>query len=57
MWRYIWRHNIPYNTLHDHGYPSIGCIPCTTAIDGQQADERSGRWRGTGKVECGLHAR
>ncbi len=57
VWRYIWRHNIPYNTLHDHGYPSIGCIPCTTAIDGQGADERSGRWRGTGKVECGLHAR
>ena len=57
VWRYIWRHSIPYNTLHDHGYPSIGCIPCTASVNGQSADERSGRWRGTGKIECGLHAR
>ncbi len=57
VWRYIWRHSIPYNTLHDHGYPSIGCIPCTSSAGGAAADERSGRWRGTGKVECGLHAR
>ena len=55
VWRYIWRHGIPYNLLHDHGYPSIGCIPCTTPIDGSTPDERAGRWRGTGKVECGLH--
>jgi phosphoadenosine phosphosulfate reductase len=57
VWRYIWRHGIPYNPLHDHGYPSIGCIPCTTSVDGQGASERDGRWRGTGKVECGLHDR
>ncbi len=57
VWRYIWRHGIPYNPLHDHGYPSIGCIPCTTSVSGQASDERAGRWRGTGKVECGLHAR
>ena len=57
VWRYIWRHGIPYNTLHDHGYPSIGCVPCTTSVNGMQADERSGRWRGTGKIECGLHGR
>jgi phosphoadenosine phosphosulfate reductase len=55
VWRYIWRHGIPYNPLHDHGYPSIGCIPCTTSVNGQAADERAGRWRGTGRVECGLH--
>jgi phosphoadenosine phosphosulfate reductase len=55
VWRYIWRHGIPYNLLHDHGYPSIGCIPCTTPVDGSVPDERAGRWRGTGKVECGLH--
>jgi phosphoadenosine phosphosulfate reductase len=56
VWRYIWRHGIPYNPLHDHGYPSIGCIPCTASVTGAAADERSGRWRGTGKLECGLHA-
>jgi phosphoadenosine phosphosulfate reductase len=54
VWRYIWRHGIPYNPLHDHGYPSIGCVPCTNPV-GSGADERSGRWRGTGKEECGLH--
>jgi phosphoadenosine phosphosulfate reductase len=57
VWRYIWTHNIPYNPLHDHGFPSIGCKPCTTSVQGDGADERSGRWRGTGKIECGLHGR
>jgi phosphoadenosine phosphosulfate reductase len=57
VWRYIWRHGIPYNPLHDHGFPSVGCIPCTTSVNGLGTDERAGRWRGTGKVECGLHAR
>jgi len=57
VWRYIWRHGIPYNTLHDHGYPSIGCVPCTTSVNGTSSDERAGRWRGTGKIECGLHGR
>jgi len=57
VWRYIWRHGIPYNTLHDHGYPSIGCVPCTTSVNGTSPDERAGRWRGTGKIECGLHGR
>ena len=33
VWRYIWRHGIPYNPLHDHGYPSIGCVPCTASVD------------------------
>jgi phosphoadenosine phosphosulfate reductase len=54
VWRYIWRHGIPYNPLHDHGYPSIGCVPCTASVE-SGADERTGRWKGTGKVECGLH--
>jgi phosphoadenosine phosphosulfate reductase len=56
VWRYIWRHGIPYNPLHDHGYPSIGCMPCTQSVTGEASDERAGRWRGTGKIECGLHA-
>jgi phosphoadenosine phosphosulfate reductase len=54
VWRYIWRHDIPYNPMHDHGYPSIGCVPCTSSVDSGE-DERTGRWKGTGKVECGLH--
>jgi phosphoadenosine phosphosulfate reductase len=54
VWRYIWKHSIPYNTLHDHGFPSIGCVPCTSPIE-EGSDERSGRWKGTSKVECGLH--
>ena len=54
VWRYIWKHSIPYNTLHDHGFPSIGCVPCTNPIE-EGSEERSGRWKGTGKVECGLH--
>lgn len=54
VWRYIWKNSIPYNPLHDHGFPSIGCVPCTSSVsDG--TDERSGRWTGTGKIECGLH--
>ena len=55
VWRYIWRHDIPYNPLHDHGYPSIGCVPCTSSVDSGE-DERTGRWKGTGKVECGIHS-
>ena len=40
--------------MHDRGYPSIGCWPCTKAVtDGE--DERAGRWSGTAKTECGLH--
>jgi phosphoadenosine phosphosulfate reductase len=54
VWRYIWKHSIPYNPLHDHGFPSIGCMPCTHAVS-DASDERAGRWKGTGKVECGLH--
>ena len=54
VWSYIKDHKIPYNTLHDKGYRSIGCWPCTKAIsDGQ--DERAGRWEGFDKTECGIH--
>lgn len=54
VWDFILRHDVPYNPLHDRGYPSIGCWPCTAAVgDGQ--DERAGRWAGSGKKECGLH--
>ena len=48
------RENIPYNPLHDQGYTSIGCWPCTRAVMFGE-DERAGRWSGTAKTECGLH--
>jgi 3''-phosphoadenosine 5''-phosphosulfate sulfotransferase (PAPS reductase)/FAD synthetase and related enzymes len=53
---YINRYNVPYNALHDKGFPSIGCAPCTRAIkDGE--DDRAGRWwwEESVKKECGLH--
>ena len=56
VWDYLREHRVPYNELHDHGYPSIGCQPCTRAID-QGEDPRAGRWwweNGAAK-ECGLH--
>ena len=54
VWKVVLEEKVPYNSLHDQGYPSIGCQPCTTAVaDGE--DERSGRWRGKVKKECGLH--
>lgn len=55
VWKMITDHDIPYNALHDQGYPSIGCWPCTRAITLGE-DERAGRWSGTDKVECGLHS-
>lgn len=54
VWKLIVQENIPYNPLHDQGYPSIGCWPCTRAIR-EGEDERAGRWSGTAKTECGLH--
>ncbi|MCF8360241.1 MAG: phosphoadenylyl-sulfate reductase [Prolixibacteraceae bacterium] len=55
---FITKHNIPYNVLHDRGYPSIGCAPCTRAVAPGE-DIRSGRWwwENNSKKECGLHAR
>ena len=51
---YIADHDVPYNPLLDHGYPSIGCAPCTRPV-AEGADPRSGRWAGSDKTECGLH--
>ena len=50
VWNYIHEHDLPYNPLHDRGYASIGCAPCTLPGDG-----REGRWSGQDKSECGLH--
>lgn len=55
VWNYIMRHRLPYNPLHDQGYPSIGCRHCTLPTGGRE-DSRAGRWAGFGKTECGLHA-
>ena len=54
VWDYIRRYELPYNRLHDHHYPSIGCFPCTRAVDAD-GDSRAGRWAGSEKTECGLH--
>jgi thioredoxin-dependent adenylylsulfate APS reductase len=54
VWAHLYAHDVPYNPLHERGYPSIGCEPCTSAIvPGENL--RAGRWRGAGKKECGLH--
>ena len=56
IWKYIHENDIPYNELHDKGYPSIGCEPCTRAIK-KGEDPRAGRWWWENDVhkECGLH--
>jgi phosphoadenosine phosphosulfate reductase len=54
VWRYIVLNDIPYNPLHDAGYRSIGCIPCTRPIRPDE-EERAGRWAGSDKLECGIH--
>ena len=51
VWRHIHDRGLPYHQLHDRGYASIGCVPCTSPGEG-----REGRWAGTDKIECGLHA-
>lgn len=55
VWKTIMEHDIPYNPLHDQGYTSIGCWPCTRVVTLGE-DERAGRWSGTAKTECGLHS-
>jgi len=54
VWNFIVKHDVPYNPLHDQGYPSIGCWPCTRPVAPGE-DERAGRWAGKAKKECGLH--
>ncbi|MDI6757641.1 MAG: phosphoadenylyl-sulfate reductase [Endomicrobiia bacterium] len=60
VWDYIQKNNVPYNKLHDKGYPSIGCAPCTRAVKPGE-DIRAGRWwwerADGGNKECGLHAK
>ncbi|HEX4451887.1 MAG TPA: phosphoadenylyl-sulfate reductase [Kofleriaceae bacterium] len=56
VWAYIYANDVPFNALHERGYPSIGCRPCTSAIvPGENL--RAGRWRGADKRECGIHRR
>jgi phosphoadenosine phosphosulfate reductase len=50
IWRYVHENALPYHPLHDDGYSSIGCAPCTLPGNG-----REGRWAGQAKTECGLH--
>ena len=54
VWKFITERDVPYNPLHDQGYTSIGCWPCTRAVMFGE-DERAGRWSGSAKTECGLH--
>ncbi len=58
VWNYIRKKRLPYNTLHDSGFPSIGCAPCTRAVAAGE-DARSGRWwwERSDSRECGLHPR
>jgi len=56
VWRHVHAFDVPYNPLHDRGYPSIGCWPCTTPV-GIGENPRDGRWRGLAKTECGLHTK
>ena len=55
VWQHIVTEKVPYNPLHDNGYPSIGCWPCTSQVKPGE-DDRAGRWRGNSKNECGLHS-
>jgi phosphoadenosine phosphosulfate reductase len=54
VWAFVMKHDVPYNPLHDQNYPSIGCWPCTRAVQPGE-DDRAGRWAGKVKKECGLH--
>jgi|TARA_B100002003_G_scaffold102739_1_gene95472 phosphoadenosine phosphosulfate reductase len=58
IWKYIRENNLPYNALHDSGFPSIGCAPCTRAIKPEE-DARAGRWwwEPRDQSECGLHVK
>ena len=54
IWLYVRQNDVPFNPLHERGYPSIGCVPCTSPVlPGEEP--RAGRWRGFEKKECGIH--
>lgn len=57
IWEYIQKNDVPYNELHEKGYPTVGCTHCTKPVDGSKIGEysRNGRWSDDGKTECGLH--
>jgi len=55
VWKHLLDNGLPYNPLHDRGYPSIGDWPLTEPADASEG-ERSGRWKGRGKTECGIHS-
>jgi phosphoadenosine phosphosulfate reductase len=57
VWEYILSHGVPYNELHEHGYPTLGCTHCTAPVAGASITtySRAGRWAGLEKTECGLH--
>ena len=57
IWEYVKKHDVPYNELHEQGYPTVGCTHCTVPVHGSKPGEysRSGRWADSDKSECGLH--
>lgn len=57
IWNYIRENDVPYNELHERGYPTVGCTHCTRPVNGSKPGEysRAGRWADLGKTECGLH--
>ncbi len=55
VWGYVEENDVPYNPLHDEGYPSIGDEPLTEPV-GEEDDDRAGRWSDSEKTECGLHS-
>jgi phosphoadenosine phosphosulfate reductase len=54
IWNYLKDNHVPYNPLHDQGYPSIGCMPCTSQ-PGEGEEARAGRWAGSDRTECGIN--
>lgn len=57
IWDYVRANDVPYNALHEKGFPTIGCTHCTQAVEGSKPGEysRAGRWTDSKKTECGLH--
>lgn len=57
IWTYVQKQQVPFNALHEQGYPTVGCTHCTRPVEGSSIGEytRSGRWAELNKTECGLH--